>query len=101
MHVAIPNWRDLVKQGEGHSNHHKIGFMTSFLTHVGKESVAFAMEFCSELVIITSVAMVNDQCFWKFGIAWEVKFDKLPKYLGRWSTPKSGGSHFGPKETDQ
>ena len=39
--------------------------------------------------------------FWNFGIACEIKFDKLPKYLGRWSTPKTGGSHFGPKELDQ
>ena len=29
--------------------------------------------------------------FGNFGIAWEIKFDKLPKYLGRWSTPKTGG----------
>ena len=49
----------------------------------------------------TSVATVNDRHFWKFEIAWERKFEKLPKYLGGWRTPKTGGSHFGPKESDQ
>jgi hypothetical protein len=39
--------------------------------------------------------------FGNFGIAWEIKYDKLPKYLGRWRTPKTGGSHFGLKELDQ
>jgi hypothetical protein len=46
------------------------------------------------IVIMCSVAMVDDQCFWKFGIAWDIKFDKLPKYLGRWSIPKTGGVTF-------
>ena len=50
---------------------------------------------------IASVATVNDRHFWKFEIAWEIKFEKLPKYLGEWRTPKTGGSRFEPKESDQ
>ena len=46
----------------------------------------------SELVLPQSMTDV----FWNFGIACEIKLDKLPKYLGRWSTPKTRGSHFGP-----
>jgi hypothetical protein len=48
-----------------------------------------------------SVATVNVRCFWKFEITWEIKVIKLPKYSGRWSTPKTGRSHFGSKESDQ
>jgi hypothetical protein len=49
--------------------------------------------------IVLPRSMTDD--FGNFGIAWEIKFDKLPKYLGRWRTPKTGGSHFGLKESDQ
>ena len=32
---------------------------------------------------------------------WEIKYIKLPKYFGRWNTPKAGESHFGLEQLNQ
>jgi hypothetical protein len=45
-----------------------------------------------QLLIVLPRSMTN--VFVNFKIVWEMKFDKLPKYLGRWRSSKTRGGHI-------